>query len=96
MRQVCVLLGVGLTLLTAESGVRASLATAARSPQGPVAAPAAADLTSRRALLDTYCVTCHNERTKVGGLELDKIDLARHRRKAPKPGRRSCGSSAAA
>ena len=82
MRQVCVLLGVGLTLLTAESGVRASLATAARSPQGPggtggAIAPAAADLTSRRALLDTYCVTCHNERTKVGGLELDKIDLAR-------------------
>jgi mono/diheme cytochrome c family protein len=76
MRQVCVLLGVGLTLLTAESGARASLATAASSAQGPVASPAA-DLPPPRALLDTYCVTCHNERARVGGLELDKMDPAR-------------------
>ena len=78
MRQVCVLLGVGLTLLTAESGVRASLATAARSPQGPVAALRGRRSSRPGAPSSTqYCVTCHNERTKVGGLELDKIDLAR-------------------
>src|SRR5215468_1725615 len=28
-----------------------------------------------RALLDQYCVTCHNERAKTGGLMLDKMDL---------------------
>ena len=28
-----------------------------------------------RALLDQYCVTCHNEKLKTGGLELDKLDL---------------------
>ncbi len=33
----------------------------------------AASLTPR-ALLDQYCVTCHNERLKTGGLVLDKAD----------------------
>jgi Protein of unknown function (DUF1592)/Protein of unknown function (DUF1588)/Protein of unknown function (DUF1587)/Protein of unknown function (DUF1585)/Protein of unknown function (DUF1595) len=28
-----------------------------------------------RALIDRYCVTCHNGRLKVAGLELDKMDL---------------------
>jgi cytochrome c551/c552 len=28
-----------------------------------------------RALLDQYCVTCHNEKLKTGGLALDKISL---------------------
>jgi hypothetical protein len=30
---------------------------------------------SERALLDKYCVTCHNEKLKTGGLMLDKIDV---------------------
>src|SRR3569832_618112 len=30
----------------------------------------------QRALLDKYCVTCHNAKTKVGGLSLDKLDLS--------------------
>ncbi len=29
-----------------------------------------------RAVLDKYCVTCHNQRAKVGGLTLDNLDLA--------------------
>jgi hypothetical protein len=29
-----------------------------------------------RGLLNQYCVTCHNERTKTGNLTLDKLDLA--------------------
>ena len=29
-----------------------------------------------RAVLDKYCVTCHNQRAKVGGLALDTLDLA--------------------
>ena len=31
----------------------------------------------QRALLDQYCVTCHNERQKTAGLALDKFDLAK-------------------
>ena len=35
-----------------------------------------AELAERQALLDRYCVTCHNERLRVADLELDGIDLA--------------------
>src|ERR1700733_15123672 len=31
---------------------------------------------SERALIDQYCVTCHNQRLKTGGLALDQLDLA--------------------
>src|SRR6266581_978884 len=31
--------------------------------------------TAQRALLDQYCVTCHNERTKRANLSLEKLDL---------------------
>src|SRR5262245_33839833 len=31
----------------------------------------------QRALLDQYCVSCHNEKQKSAGLALDKADLAR-------------------
>ena len=30
-----------------------------------------------QALLNQYCVTCHNEKLKTGGLALDKLDLHR-------------------
>ena len=36
--------------------------------------PASAD--SARAVVDQYCVTCHNQRTRTAGLMLDKADLA--------------------
>lgn len=32
---------------------------------------------AHRAVLDKYCVTCHNERRKAAGLLLDQVDLAR-------------------
>jgi len=42
-----------------------------------VAFPAMAQTSAgNRALLDTYCVTCHNTRLKTGGLALDGLDLA--------------------
>jgi mono/diheme cytochrome c family protein len=36
----------------------------------------AADPASARAVLDRYCVTCHNERARTGGLALDALDVA--------------------
>jgi cytochrome c551/c552 len=47
----------------------------ADSPQAPAAASAAAPGASARALLDRYCVGCHNARAKTGGLALDTIDV---------------------
>src|SRR4051794_30527644 len=34
------------------------------------------DVAANRATIDRYCVGCHNERTKTGGLVLEKADLA--------------------
>jgi cytochrome c551/c552 len=36
----------------------------------------ATSLLSQRAVLDQYCVTCHNQKLKTAGLMLDKLDLA--------------------
>jgi mono/diheme cytochrome c family protein len=49
-------------------------------PVAPVSARTAAptpvvDLAAQRAVIDKYCVTCHNGRAKTGGLELDSFDL---------------------
>ena len=43
----------------------------AQAQPAPVPAPA----TAPRAVLDTYCVTCHNERLRTGGLALDRLDV---------------------
>ena len=51
-------------------------ATASRpeaAAQQPALSPAT---TAQRALLDTYCVTCHNQRAKTAGLTLDTADIA--------------------
>jgi hypothetical protein len=36
-----------------------------------------APVSPQRALLDRYCVTCHNQKLKTGGLTLDRMDLDR-------------------
>jgi mono/diheme cytochrome c family protein len=47
-------------------------ASAAAGTMGPVPSPAP----EARAVLDRYCVTCHNQRLKTGGLTLDTLDLS--------------------
>ena len=44
--------------------------------QSAVAASASPSGASHRALLDRYCVTCHNARLKTAGLTLDTMDLS--------------------
>src|SRR5262245_13564325 len=45
--------------------------------QQSAATPSAASASdAQRALVNKYCVTCHNQRAKTGGLTLDSIDLA--------------------
>ena len=52
-----------------------------QAPPAPAAAPAA--VPPQRALLDRYCVSCHNQRAKAAGQEparkltLDDLDIAR-------------------
>src|SRR5438093_13337328 len=55
---------------------------AARPPDGSAGSQASASRPSTattpapRALLDQYCVTCHNQKLKTGGLALDAVDAA--------------------
>lgn len=42
-----------------------------------VAAAVASAQAPQRALIDQYCVSCHNEKTKAGGLALDAMDMTR-------------------
>ena len=43
-----------------------------RKLPGTASAPGA----KQRALLDEYCVTCHNDRLKTANFSLEKLDLA--------------------
>jgi mono/diheme cytochrome c family protein len=52
---------------------------AARTLRGGVDQPSASRISTAsadRALLDKYCVTCHNQRAKTGGLALDNVDFS--------------------
>jgi len=48
---------------------------AASSQARPAPAPVAASVGTQRALLDRYCVTCHNDRLKTANLSLQGLDL---------------------
>jgi len=49
---------------------------ASSAQDGPASQPAAA-AAAHKAVLDRYCVTCHNQRTKASDLALDTVDIAR-------------------
>ena len=57
---------VGLTIWAAQTA----------SPQVTSLPNKVTDPASERALLNQYCVICHNQRLKTAGLELDKLDTA--------------------
>jgi hypothetical protein len=52
----------------------ASLVVEAQSP-GRADVPTGSVAASHRAVIDRYCVTCHNQRLKTGGLELDTVGI---------------------
>jgi cytochrome c5 len=57
-----------------------AVATPRAEPPSRTSAPAsrlAPDVAAPRALLDQYCVTCHNARVKTANLLLDQLDLTR-------------------
>ncbi|HEY7447015.1 MAG TPA: DUF1592 domain-containing protein [Vicinamibacterales bacterium] len=69
MPRVSAWLGVLFVLGVTSSGY----VRAARPGQQPTTRQTAS--ASQRALLDKYCVTCHNQRVKTAGLTLDTLDL---------------------
>ena len=68
-----VLAGTGFLCVHAA----ATGAEAARGSGGAPGRQPASGAESQRALLDRYCVTCHNQRLRTGGLALDALDLSR-------------------
>jgi hypothetical protein len=64
-----------LVILVALAYIQSPRASAAQAT--PRATPAAAATPPDRALVDTYCVTCHNERLKTAELTLDTLDLSK-------------------
>jgi len=55
----------------------ATVALGAGEPQQSTASAPSATSSPHRATLDRYCVTCHNDRVKAGGLVLAGLDVAR-------------------
>ena len=56
--------------LCALLSLTSSLIGGAQTAQAPAQAPAALDTS----LINQYCITCHNQRVKAGGLTLDTLD----------------------
>ena len=72
-----------ITLFVAATSFLVAVAYTAPSAQQRPSAPAAdqasltaGDQQSQQAVLAKYCVTCHNQRLKTGGLALDTLDLS--------------------
>ena len=66
------LASVGLAVLVGAGQLQLHLQAAPQSSTVPAGSAASA-----RALLDEYCVTCHNERTRTADLTLDTMDVSR-------------------
>jgi mono/diheme cytochrome c family protein len=73
----------GLAAVWSVAALTVAAAGQANTPSRPAPVPVVAtgapvaDAASTRALLDRYCVTCHNARLKTGDLALDGHNLAR-------------------
>src|SRR5438552_1736643 len=68
MRYVFVAVVIGVALLSSGSG---NLGAVRPPQQAPTSSPS-----PQRALLDQYCVTCHNQRSKTANVMFDTMDLA--------------------
>jgi cytochrome c553 len=70
---------VWVAILAAAAGhVRAGVPPAQATATAPVAAAPATEAASpQRALLNQYCVSCHNQRMTSGGLDLAALDVTR-------------------
>ena len=60
-----------------QGGPSAATTSAPALASQPARADAAAAIAAQRALLDKYCVTCHNDRVKTANFSLEGADLAR-------------------
>src|SRR5580658_7611588 len=75
IRRACASLGAMALVVTMQTVTERA---EAQAPAAPASAPnQVTDAVSERALLNQYCVVCHNQKLKTAGLELDKLDTAK-------------------
>jgi mono/diheme cytochrome c family protein len=69
---------MSVTLVSGQVQPTARQATTQAQSQAPASAKSTAtpDVTTQRALLDQYCVVCHNKERKTADLMLDQLDIA--------------------
>jgi uncharacterized protein DUF1592/uncharacterized protein DUF1588/uncharacterized protein DUF1595/uncharacterized protein DUF1585/uncharacterized protein DUF1587 len=85
LKRVRIILGIGLVCLLSTAGLNlaqkpATAAAAAAKPATTV--PTGMPFESQQALVKQYCLGCHNEKLKSGGMSLTELDLA-HVEKTP-------------
>ena len=73
LRRLWVCFGVPLVAVCSLEAFQSAASAPAPVPRASVAA---SSIANNRELLNKYCVTCHNDRLKTGGLSLDGGDLA--------------------
>ena len=77
---LCCIVAVADDMQVSGAARQARSAVPLQAPAASTAEPqrklAAAADPAPRAVLQTYCITCHNQRAKVGGLALDTLDMA--------------------
>ncbi|HIM52061.1 MAG TPA: DUF1592 domain-containing protein [Acidobacteria bacterium] len=74
---VCVVATLAVTVGTVLDAQRAQDGPAGAAAFSTQQTTGAAPTLSPREVLDRYCVTCHNERLRTGGLALDTVDTER-------------------
>ena len=69
-------MGRGVVLALGMSGWIVAALSAAQSPSQAQPAPAAV-ASPITPIVDTYCITCHNQKSRTAGLSLEGVDAAR-------------------
>src|SRR5689334_11152845 len=67
---------LGAVAWTTPSAQQATSPPAPRTASAPAQTAATTAPVDTRAIVNTYCVSCHNQRTKTAGLALDSADLS--------------------
>src|SRR5688572_6961608 len=76
-QRIVVVAGLAFVAVAAVSGQAVSRPRTGQAGASTVVAPPVATVAAQRAVIDKYCVGCHNLRVKAGGLALDELDLAK-------------------
>jgi mono/diheme cytochrome c family protein len=76
MRAAAVRRGIAAVIAWGLSVAWATQVPRALEPAAQSASAPAGDAAALEATVDTYCVTCHNQRLNTGGLNLDDVSLA--------------------